>query len=76
MSRRHSKRFVICVNNESYPASLETRKIYVELRDPAAEQHGLVRVVDESGDSYLYPRSFFRSITLPESLKKAVLAAA
>ena len=76
MTKRKSKQFVVCVSNEGYPASLETRKIYVELPDPAAEQHGLVRVVDESGDSYLYPKSFFRSITLPDSLKKAVLAAA
>ena len=76
MTKRKSKQFVVCVSNEGYPASLETRKIYVELPDPAAEQHGLVRVVDESGDSYLYPKSFFWSITLPDSLKKAVLAAA
>jgi len=76
MSKPQSKQLVVCINNEGYPASLEKRKIYVELRDPLAGQHGLVRVIDESGVDYLYPKAFFRSITLPQSLRKAVLAAA
>jgi hypothetical protein len=45
------------------------------LRDPSAEKHGLVRVIDESGDDYLYPKAFFRTVALPQSIKKAVLAA-
>jgi hypothetical protein len=76
MSRTPSKQLVVCINNEGYPASLEKRKIYVEIRDAVAEKRGLVRVIDESGESYLYPKGFFRSITLPQSLKKALLAAA
>jgi hypothetical protein len=76
MPKPQSKQFVVCVRNDGYSASLEKRKIYVTLRDPAAEKHGELRVVDESGDDYLYPKTFFRSIALPESLKKAVLAAA
>jgi hypothetical protein len=72
--KRYRKLFV-CVKNEGYAASLEKRKLYVALRDPAAEKHGLVRIVDESGDDYLYPRIFFRSIALTQSVKKAVLAA-
>ena len=71
-----SKQFVVCVDNKGYPASLEKRKIYLALRDPGAEKHGLIRVVDESGDDYLYPKTFFRSIALPQALKRAVLAAA
>jgi hypothetical protein len=67
---------VVCVGNAGYPASLEKRKIYVALRDPAAEKHGLLRIVDESGGGYLYPKTFFRSIALPQAVKKAVLAAA
>jgi hypothetical protein len=66
----------VCINNEGYPASLEKRKIYVSLRDPIAEKRGLLRILDESGDDYLYPRIFFRAIALPQSVKKAVLAAA
>jgi hypothetical protein len=71
-----SKQFVVCVKNEGYPASLERRKIYLALPDPIAEKQGLLRIVDESGDDYLYPRAFFRSIALPQSVRKAVLAAA
>ena len=76
MAKKSSKELVVCINNDGYPASLEKRKIYLTLRDPAAEKHDLIRVVDESGDSYLYPRIFFRSIALPQAVKKAVLSAA
>jgi hypothetical protein len=65
MSKPLSKQFVVCVQNEGYSASLEKRKIYVTLRDPAAEKHGRLRVIDESGDDYLYPKAFFRPIALP-----------
>jgi hypothetical protein len=71
-----SKQLVVCVDNEGYPASLELRKIYVAVRDPGAEKNGLLRVVDESGEDYLYPRAYFRPIALPQPVKKAVLAAA
>jgi hypothetical protein len=70
------QQLVVCVNNESHSASLEKRKIYVAFRDMAAEKHGLIRVVDESGEDYLYPKTFFRSIALPQAVRKAVLAAA
>jgi len=75
MARSQPKQLVVCVSNEGYSVSLERRKIYVALRDPVAEKHGLVRVIDESGDDYLYPKTFFRSIALPQSVKRAVLAA-
>ena len=75
MARSQPKQLVVCVNNDGYSVSLERRKIYVALRDPVAEKHGLVRVIDESGDDYLYPKTFFRSIALPQSVKRAVLAA-
>jgi hypothetical protein len=76
MAKLQSKQLVVCVDNEGYAASLEKRKIYVALRDPAAEKHDMLRVVDESGDDYLYPKMFFRSIALPQAVRKAVLAAA
>ncbi|MSP94194.1 MAG: hypothetical protein EXR00_02900 [Alphaproteobacteria bacterium] len=76
MSKLPSKQLVVCVNNKGYPASLEKRKIYVEVRDPLAGKQGLARIIDESGEDYLYPKTFFRSIALPQSIKKAVLAAA
>jgi hypothetical protein len=76
MARAQVKQLVVCIDNEGYLASLERRKIYLALRDSVAEKRGLVRVIDESGDDYLYPRAFFRSLALPESVKRAVLAAA
>jgi hypothetical protein len=75
MAKPSSKRLVVCVNNDGYAASLEKRKLYVTLRDAAAEKHDLIRIIDESGTDYLYPRIFFRSIALPLAVKKAVLAA-
>jgi hypothetical protein len=76
MARTPAKQLVVCIDNDGHAASLEKRKIYVALRDAAAEKHGLLRIIDESGEDYLYPRSFFRSIALPQAVKKAVLAAA
>jgi hypothetical protein len=66
----------VCINNDGFPTSLEKRKIYVLLRDALAEKRGLVRIIDESGSDYLYPKTLFRSIALPQSVKKAVLSAA
>jgi len=71
-----AKQLVVCVKNAGYPASLEKRKIYVALRDPAAEKHGLLRIVDESGEDYLFPKTFFRAIALPQAIRRAVMAAA
>ena len=75
MAKPQAKQLVVCVNNEGYPVSLEKRKLYVVLRDAVAEKHGLLRIVDESGEDYLYPKAFFRSIALPQAVKRAVLAA-
>ena len=76
VAKSASRQLVVCVDNEGYPASLEKRKLYVMLRDPAAEKHGFVRIIDESGDDYLYPKALFRPVALPQSVKKAVLSAA
>ena len=66
---------VICILNTGYEVSLEPRKVYEALRDPDAAKHGQVRVVDESGEDYLFPESHFAEIVLPRSIRKAVLAA-
>jgi hypothetical protein len=76
MENDKTDRLVVCIDKDGYPASLETRKIYVALRDADAAKHGLLRVVDESGGDYLYPRALFRPIELPPAVRKAVLAAA
>jgi hypothetical protein len=76
MAKPRAEQLVVCVDNDGYAASLEKRKIYVALRDADAERHSMIRIVDESGDDYLYPKLFFRPIDLPQAVKKAVLAAA
>lgn len=70
------KRLVICVRNKGYAASLEKRKVYVAIPDCTAAKHGHIRVIDESGDDYLYPESFFVPVTLPQSVQKTILAVA
>src|SRR5262245_56027337 len=76
MAKSQTRQLVVCVNNEGYPASLERRKIYVSLADRSADKHRLLRIIDESGTDYLYPKMLFRPIALPRSVEKAVLAAA
>jgi hypothetical protein len=75
MAKAPPKQLVVCVENDDYPASLEKRKIYVALPDRTAEKRGFIRIVDESGDDYLYPKALFRPIALPLAVKRAVLAA-
>jgi hypothetical protein len=66
--KRGQSRFVVCPKNEGYAASLEPRTIYGVIPDAQAEAHGMIRIVDESGEDYLYPASLFSPITLPPSL--------
>ncbi len=73
---RAAKRLVICVDNSGYEVSLERRKIYVSLPDVKAEGLGQVRVIDESGEDYLYPKNAFVEVALPKPIRRAVLAAA
>jgi hypothetical protein len=71
-----TKRLVICVDNSGYEVSLERRKIYVALPDSRAEKLGQIRVIDESGEDYLYPAESFVALTLPQPIRRAVLQAA
>jgi len=64
--------YAVCVRNEGYAASLEIRKIYRVLNDPDAAAHHFVRIVDESGEDYLYPESFFLPIELSEKMQEAL----
>ena len=70
------KKFVICIRNEGYEVSLERRKLYETLEDADAAKHGQLRVVDESGEDYLYPTEYFTSVELPAATEQAVVAAA
>ncbi len=72
---KRTKQLVVCVDNDGHSVSLEKRKIYASLRDVIAEKQGLLRIVDESGDDYLYPKTFFRAVDLPVAVRRAVMAA-
>ena len=73
-SKRTKGRFAICVNNEEYPASLELHKVYRVVPDKEAEQDGDLRVVDESGEDYLYPTEYFLLVELPAKMAQALSA--
>ena len=68
--------FAICISNYGYEVSLETRKLYEVLIDSDAEKHHQIRVIDESGEDYLYPAFLFDRITLPIQIIEHVLHAA
>ena len=65
----HGK-YVVCIDNGSYLASLEVRKIYRALPDDAADQSGMIRVIDESEEDYLFPTRYFAPIELTEELER------
>ena len=66
-----SSRYVLCVKNRGYAAAREVRKVYRIVTDVAAEKRGLIRVIDESGESYLYPAEFFVAIEVPRGAMRA-----
>jgi hypothetical protein len=61
--------FVVCINNQDYQASLEVRKIYRIIPDNRAAEHQFIRVIDESGEDYLYPVPYFVPIALPKAVE-------
>ncbi len=68
--------FVICVSNRGYAASLEWRKTYQVLPDKLGSRHNQIRVIDESGEDYLYPEEYFVPVRLPQVVERAVRRAA
>jgi len=66
---------VLCLRNDGYEVSLERRKVYATIPDRAASAEGQLRVIDESGEDYLFPASLFAVIRLAPNLRRAVLAA-
>lgn len=66
-------RFAVCINNSEYPASLELHKIYRVLPDDDAASEGDLRIIDESGEDYMYPAEWFVPIKLPQKVKTSVL---
>lgn len=74
--KKSALKFVVCVNNAEYPASLELHKIYRVLPDEDAAVDGDIRVIDESGEDYLYPSEWFVPIELPQVVEESLLRAA
>ena len=66
----------VCIHNDGFEVSLERRKLYEIVDDPLAAKDGLLRIIDESGDDYLYPATFFMRVQLPEPIAQAVIEAA
>lgn len=66
------RHFAVCVRNDEHEESLELRKIYEVVADDAAAAHHLIRVVDEGGEDYLYPRDWFLAIELPHNIEEAL----
>jgi hypothetical protein len=71
-SQNTATRFVVCVDNSNYEASLERRKIYAVVDDPDAARDGDTRIIDESGEDYLYPMDRFVAIDIPEVVEQAI----
>lgn len=71
--RRPAAEFVVCIQNSGYPASLELHKIYRVVPDEEAIREGDLRIVDESGEDYLYPAEWFAPVELPRRVKTSLL---
>ncbi len=68
-------KFVVCVNNKGYQASLELHKLYQVIPDKTVEEDGDIRIIDESGEDYIYPGSYFEKATLKKDVKLSLLKA-
>jgi hypothetical protein len=66
-------KFIVCINNDGYESSLEKRKLYQVINDDIAEVLNMVRVIDESGEDYLYPSNYFLGIKLNKEIEDAIL---
>jgi hypothetical protein len=73
--RVRTEGFAVCLRNRGYAASLEVRKLYPVVNDPDAAANDLIRVIDESGEDYLYPALLFQKLTLPSELQRALRVA-
>ncbi len=72
-AKEYTPNFVVCINNDNYPASLELYKIYRVIPDENAGAEGDIRIIDESGEDYLYPASYFASIRVPQVVEELLL---
>ena len=74
-AKEYTPKFVVCINNDNYPASLELYKIYRVIPDEDGGADGDMRIIDESGADYLYPASYFAPINVPQVVEELLLQA-
>jgi hypothetical protein len=74
-TKKTAPKFVVCINNDDYPASLELHKIYRVVPDEDAAVDSDIRIIDESGEDYVYPASYFAPIKVPASVEESLLRA-
>ena len=74
-SKQNISEFVVCINNSDYPALLELHKIYRVIADKEIEDEGDIRIIDESGEDYIYPSSYFVPIQVPQTVEESLLRA-
>lgn len=74
LNENSTPQFAVCINNSEYPASLEMHKIYRVLPDEDAERDGDLRVIDESGEDYLFPADYFMLLELPAEVQRVLTA--
>ena len=74
-SKKSISKYVVCINNTDYPASIELHKIYRVIPDKNAAEDGDIRIIDESGEDYLYPSSYFAPIKVPQTVEESLLRA-
>lgn len=73
---KKNRKLFVCIHNDGYAVSLDERKIYLGIPDTDAEQLGMVRIIDESGEDYLYPKACFAPISLPVAVRQELKLAA
>ncbi len=74
MTKKTPVRFMVCIENDGYPEALELRKLYRIVPDAAASKVEFIRVIDESGEDYLYPKSFFAPVRLTPPVRRVLAA--
>ena len=74
MTKKTPVRFVVCVENNGYPEALELRKLYRVIPDSIAGKVNYVRIIDESGEDYLYPKAFFAPVRLTPPVRRVLAA--
>jgi hypothetical protein len=72
--RKPEPQYVVCLRNDGYKAALQVRRLYQVLSDPDAEERGLLRVIDESGEDYLFPAKLFAVVDLPKPVSRKFAA--